>query len=32
MPQSDKRALIAEGLAAGDDDAALHARLVAPGI
>ena len=32
MPQSDKRVLIAEGLAAGDDDAALHARLVAAGI
>ena len=32
MAQSDKRTLIAEGLAAGDDDAALHARLVAAGI
>ena len=32
MSQSDKRTLIAEGLAAGDDDAALHARLVAAGV
>lgn len=32
MPQPDKRALLAEGLAAGDDDAALHARLVGAGI
>ena len=32
MAQSDKRTLIAEGLAAGDDDAALHARLVAAGV
>lgn len=32
MSQSDKRALLAEGLAIGDDDAALHARLVAVGI
>jgi hypothetical protein len=32
MAQTDKRALIAEGLAAGDDDAALHGRLVAAGI
>jgi len=32
MAQSDKRALIAEGLAAGDDDAALHARLVGAGV
>lgn len=32
MSQSDKRALLAEGLAAGDDDAALHARLVAAGV
>lgn len=32
MSQSDKRQLIAEGLAAGDDDAALHARLVKAGI
>ena len=32
MAQSDKRALLAEGLAAGDDDAALHARLVGAGI
>ena len=32
MSQSDKRVLIAEGLAAGDDDAALHARLVASGV
>ncbi len=32
MPQPDKRALLAEGHAAGDDDAALHARLVGAGI
>lgn len=32
MGQIDKRALIAEGIAAGDDDAALHGRLVAAGI
>ncbi len=32
MPQPDKRALLAEGLSAGDDDAALHARLVAAGV
>lgn len=32
MPQPDKRALLAEGLAAGDEDAALHARLVAAGV
>ena len=32
MPQPDKRALLADGLAAGDDDAALHARLVAAGV
>lgn len=32
MAQSDKRALIAEGLAAGDDDAALQARLVGAGV
>lgn len=32
MSQPDKRALLAEGLAAGDDDAALHARLVASGV
>ena len=32
MSQPDKRALLAEGLAAGDDDAALHARLVAAGV
>ena len=32
MAQSDKRALLAEGLAAGDDDAALQARLVGAGI
>jgi hypothetical protein len=32
MPQPDKRALLAEGLAAGDDDAALHARLVDAGV
>lgn len=32
MSQPDKRALLADGLAAGDDDAALHARLVAAGV
>ncbi len=32
MSQSDKRPLLAEGLAAGEDDNALHARLVAAGI
>lgn len=32
MAQSDKRALLAEGLANGDDDAALHARLVGAGV
>src|SRR3990167_1040758 len=32
MSQPDKRALLAEGLAAGDDDAALHVRLVAAGM
>ena len=32
MPQPDKRALLAEGLAAGDDDATLHARLTGAGI
>lgn len=32
MSQPDKRALLAEGLAAGDDDAALHARLAAAGM
>jgi hypothetical protein len=32
MPQPDKRTLLAEGLVAGDDDAALHARLVAAGV
>jgi hypothetical protein len=32
MAQTDKRALIAEGLAAGDDDAALQARLVGAGV
>ena len=32
MSQSDKRVLLAEGLAAGDDDGALHNRLVAAGI
>jgi hypothetical protein len=32
MSQSDKRLLLAEGLAAGDDDGALHSRLVAAGI
>jgi hypothetical protein len=32
MSQSDKRTLLAEGLAAGDDDGALHNRLVTAGI
>ena len=32
MSQPDKRALLAEGLAAGDNDAALHARLAAAGV
>jgi hypothetical protein len=32
MSQSDKRALLAEGLAVGEDDSALHARLTAAGI
>ncbi len=32
MSQPDKRALLAEGLAAGDDDIALHARLVVAGV
>src|SRR5687768_10182611 len=32
MSQSDKRALLAEGLAAGDDDMALHRRLVTAGV
>lgn len=32
MAQSDKRALLAEGLAAGEDDQMLHARLVAAGV
>ena len=32
MAQSDKRALLAEGLAAGEDDAALHVRLVDAGV
>lgn len=32
MSQPDKRGLIAEGLAAGENDAALHARLVAAGV
>ncbi|HET6525057.1 cupin-like domain-containing protein [Sphingopyxis sp.] len=32
MAQSDKRALLAQGLAAGEDDAALHARLVGAGV
>lgn len=32
MSQSDKRILLAEGLAAGEDDGALHHRLVAAGI
>ncbi|MHA4835255.1 cupin-like domain-containing protein [Sphingopyxis sp. MSC1_008] len=32
MPQPDKRVLLAEGLAAGDDDIALHSRLVTAGV
>ena len=32
MPQADKRLILADGLAAGDDDAALHARLIAAGV
>jgi hypothetical protein len=32
MAQTDKRALLAEGLAAGEDDAALFARLVGAGV
>ena len=32
MSHPDKRALLAEGLAAGDDDVALHARLVGAGV
>lgn len=32
MAQTDKRGLIAEGLAKGEDAAALHARLVAAGV
>jgi hypothetical protein len=32
MAQPDKRILLAEGLAAGDDDGALQARLVAAGV
>ncbi|MBA3941439.1 MAG: cupin-like domain-containing protein [Sphingopyxis sp.] len=32
MAQPDKRALLAEGLAAGDDDTALHGRLTRAGI
>lgn len=32
MAQADKRAILAEGLASGDDDAALHARLTGAGI
>ena len=32
MPQPDKRALLAEALAAGETDAALHARLVTAGV
>lgn len=32
MSQPDKRALLADGLAAGEDDHALHARLVAAGV
>jgi len=32
MSQPDKRALLAEGLALGEEDAALHARLVGAGI
>ena len=32
MSQPDKRTLLAEGLAAGDDDSALHVRLAAAGV
>lgn len=32
MSQPDKRAILSEGLAAGDDDAALHVRLVDAGV
>jgi len=32
MAQPDKRILLAEGLAAGEDDAVLHARLIAAGV
>ncbi|MBJ7501948.1 MAG: cupin-like domain-containing protein [Sphingopyxis sp.] len=32
MSQPDKRTLLAEGLAAGEDDAALHTRLVGAGV
>ena len=32
MSQPDKRTLLAEGRAAGDDDSALHARLAAAGV
>lgn len=32
MPQADKRALIAESLTVGEDDEALHRRLVAAGV
>lgn len=32
MSQPDKRTLLAEGLAAGEEDVALHARLVAGGV
>ncbi len=32
MSQPDKRSLLAEGLVAGEDDAALHARLVGAGV
>lgn len=32
MSQPDKRTLLAEGHAAGDDDSALHARLAAAGV
>lgn len=32
MPQADKRLILADGLAAGDDDTALRARLIAAGV
>lgn len=32
MSQADKRALLAEGLALGEEDSALHARLTGAGV